>query len=236
MQTTLKKIRAHSPCASGWTRLLAHLGKTKADNKPLPLSSILESNGLDDTLWCFQAVDGFDREKRLYFVWCVRQVQHLMTDPRSLAAPDVAEQFANGLASAGELAAANDAANDAATDAANAAWAAWAAANANANATANAAAWAAWAAANATANAAAAAANATANATDAANANATADAAAGALAGQAAAGAGAAAADATADATADAAWAASRAFQIQELKRVLACTEAGIDPYPPQKD
>ena len=84
---------------------------------------------------------------------------HLITDPRSLAALDVVERFANGQASLKELGAAN---------------AAWVAAWANA----------AWAAAWA-------------NATDRA---------------------------------------ASRASQIQELKRVLACTEAGIDPYPPQKD
>jgi len=185
MQTTLEKIRAHSPCAEGWTQLLAHLGKTKADSTPLPLSVILESNGLNDTLWCLQAVDGFEREKRLFAVWCARQVQRLITDPRSLAALDVVEQFANGQASLEELGAwaargatwaadAREAARDAAWAAANAA--AWAAA-------ANAADAAAWAAANA------AAANA-----------------------------------------------ASRASQTQELKRVLACTEAGIDPYPPQKD
>jgi len=196
MQTTLKKIRAQSPCAGGWTKLLAHLGKTKADNEPLPLSVILESNGLNDTLWCLQVVDGFEREKRLFAVWCARQVQRLITDPRSLAALDVVEQFANGQASLEELAAANANANAAAAWAANAA-AAWAAA-ANAADAANAAA----------ANAAAAWA-AAANAADAA--------------------AWAAAADA-------AAWAAARASQTQELKRVLACTEAGIDPYPPQKD
>lgn len=35
--TTLNKIRAHSPCASGWEKLLNHLGKTKADDEPLAL-------------------------------------------------------------------------------------------------------------------------------------------------------------------------------------------------------
>ena len=186
MYTTLEKIRAHSPCAEGWTQLLAHLGKTKADSTPLPLSSILESNGLEDTLWCFCAVEGFEREKRLYAVWCARQVQHLMTDPRSLAAPDVAEQFANGLASAGELAAA---------------------------------AAAAWDAAWATRAAAARAASAS-------------DAASDARAADAAWAAARAASDAASD---DAAANAARASQTQELKRVLACTEAGIDPYPPKE-
>jgi hypothetical protein len=110
MKTTLNAIRAHSPCANGWAKLLRHLGKTTADDEPLLIRTILESNGLDDALWCLCAVTGHDRELRLYAVACVRDVQHLMTDPRSLAALDVAERFANGQATADELAVARDAA------------------------------------------------------------------------------------------------------------------------------
>lgn len=106
MLTTLNQIRACSPCKSGWTKLLAHLGKTSADDAPLSIITVLDSNGLDDALWCLQAVKGRDREIRLYAVWCARQVQHLMTDPRSLAALDVAERFANGEATDTERAAA----------------------------------------------------------------------------------------------------------------------------------
>lgn len=50
-----------------------------------------------------------DRELRLFAVWCARQVQHLMIDPRSIAALDVAERYARGEASADELTAARDA-------------------------------------------------------------------------------------------------------------------------------
>jgi hypothetical protein len=114
--TTLSAIRKHSPCESGWKKLLAHLGKTRADGKPLPLITILDSNGLDDALWCLFAVDGYDREIRLYAVWCARQVQHLMTDPRSIAALDVAERFARGEATKVELEAARRDAWSAAAD------------------------------------------------------------------------------------------------------------------------
>jgi hypothetical protein len=69
-----------------------------------------------------------DRELRLFAVWSAHQVQHLMTDTRSLAALDVAERHANGEASDQELAAAWAAAWDAAGDAAGAA--AWDAARA----------------------------------------------------------------------------------------------------------
>ena len=68
-----------------------------------------------------------DRELRLFAVFCARQVEHLLTDQRSLDALTTAERFANGEATLGELAAAWDAACaaawDAASDAANdAAW------------------------------------------------------------------------------------------------------------------
>jgi len=157
MKTTLNQIRAKSPCRSGWEKLLAYLGKTKADDEPISIVTILDSNGLDDALWCLQAVKGREREIRLFGVWCARQVQHLMTDPRSIAALDVSERFANGEATQYELNAAasdaardaSDAARDAASDAArDARAAAWAAAWAAASDAAWAASDAAWAAAS----------------------------------------------------------------------------------------
>ena len=114
MNTTLNKIRAHSPCADGWTTLLSHLGKTQADDEPLSIATILESNGLEDALWCLRAVKGHDKEIRLYAVWCARQVQSLMTSKESIAALDVAERHANGLATDSELATARAAAQSAA--------------------------------------------------------------------------------------------------------------------------
>ena len=134
--TTLNRIRAHGPCAEGWRKLLAHLGKTQSDDEPLSYATILKSNGLDDALWCCRAEPQHAREWRLFAVWCASQVRHLMTDARSTAALDVATQHANGNATDGEMAAAWDAACAAAWDAASdaardAAWAAaWAAARA----------------------------------------------------------------------------------------------------------
>ena len=131
MKTTLNKIRAKSPCKDGWEQLLKHLRKTKSDDEPLSLLTILDSNGLDDALWCMRAIDGRDKEIRLYAVWCARQVQHLIQDTRSLAALDVAERYADGEATVEELDAARDAAPDAAPGAAlgsawgAAWWAAW---------------------------------------------------------------------------------------------------------------
>jgi len=101
--TTLNKIRDHKPCEDGWEKLLKYLGKTSADDEPLPLLTILDSNGLDDTLWCLRTVPEHNKEWRLFAVWCARKVQHLMKDPRSLAALDVAERYAEGRATDNEL-------------------------------------------------------------------------------------------------------------------------------------
>jgi hypothetical protein len=103
MKTTLNKIRLQSPCTSGWTKLLKHLGKVQADDVELDLLTVLESNGLDDALWCLRAVDGFDKEKRLMAVAFAREALHLMEDTMSIAALDIAERFAHGEATKVEL-------------------------------------------------------------------------------------------------------------------------------------
>ena len=117
--TTLNKIREHSPCCRGWEKLLTSLGKTKADEEPLSFKSILDSNGLDDAIWALRSIDV--PEVRLFAVRCVRQIQHLLTDERSLHALDVSEAYAVGEATKDELSAAWDAAWDAAWYAARAA-------------------------------------------------------------------------------------------------------------------
>ena len=94
------------------------------------------------------------KELRLFAVFCARQVQHLMTDPRSIEAINVAEKYAQDQASDDELAAARAAARAAAWAAARAEAAAWAEAAAGAEAWVEAAAGAeAWAEANAAARA-----------------------------------------------------------------------------------
>ena len=89
----------------------------------LNLKDVLDS----DRLWVVLHAEIIsDRVMRLFAVWCARQVQHLMTDPRSISALDVAERFSNGLATKVELAAAWSAARSDARDAAR--YAAWGAA------------------------------------------------------------------------------------------------------------
>ena len=134
---TLNQILAKEPCSDGWAKILHARGKITeqqmqevleggcmpegsaklADDEAFPLSLAMESNGLDDVLWSLRCLPDDHRLWRKYAVWCARQVQHLMTDPRSVTALDVADRHADGLATDEELAAARDAALAAALDA-----------------------------------------------------------------------------------------------------------------------
>ena len=90
--TTLRQIRQHSPCSEGWRTLLSYLGKTGADDDPLPLVTILQSNGLDDALWCLRTITGHDKEIARFALSCAQEVKHLMTDRRLLDALDALER------------------------------------------------------------------------------------------------------------------------------------------------
>jgi len=144
--TTLNKIRACSPCGvkrdetSGFNQLLKFLGKTTSDDEQLKFSTILESNGIDDALWCLRSIcPEYEKLVRLFAADCSERALHFFEekfpeDKRPRQAIAAARKFANGEISQKELAAAWDAAGDAARGAARAAAgaaagdAAWAAA------------------------------------------------------------------------------------------------------------
>ena len=75
--TTLQAIRDEGPCRDGWKKLVKHLGGTSRVNMdaPLPLATVLESNGYADTLWCFRAIAP-DVRKRLVCLWLADALEH----------------------------------------------------------------------------------------------------------------------------------------------------------------
>lgn len=130
MFTTLNQIQACSPCEDGWRTLLSSLKKTHADDVPVSIRHIIESNGVEDAIWALRAVDGHDREIRLYAASCAEQVlplyeQAYPNDNRPRYAIQAARDYANGLIDYAARAAARDAAGAAAwATARDAAWAA----------------------------------------------------------------------------------------------------------------
>jgi len=122
LTTTLKEIRENSPCTDGWETLLKHLGKTgaeaKHDETPLPIMTVLDSNGLDDALWVLDAcIDPYIC--RLFAADCAERVLHIFeneypNDKRPRKAIEVAR---DPNATNAALTAAGNAALDAAGDA-----------------------------------------------------------------------------------------------------------------------
>lgn len=139
---TYQDIESWEPCYSPGKYLPKDWRGTALDildDKRIPFA---------DRLWVVARTELVSKKLlRLFAVWCARQVQHLMQDERSKRVLDVAEAFANGMATEEELAAAWAAAaanaEYAAAAAANAEYAAWSAANAAWSAVATAAATAA---------------------------------------------------------------------------------------------
>ena len=169
LHTTFAKLHEKGACVSGYRKLADSLGGVTKYGKdtPIPLSKIVESNGMDDALWCLRAT-AENAENFLITFACdcaERVLTHYETyypdDQRPRQAIEAARRC---------LTDKSDAAANTAADAAHAAYAARAAAYAAARAVARAAAYAAaraaaYAAANTAAYAAAYAADAAAYAT-----------------------------------------------------------------------
>jgi hypothetical protein len=131
MKTTLNKIREKKPCEESWKKLLTSLGKTDADDTEVTIRYILDLLGVKDAIWALRAVEGHDKEIRLFACDCAESVLPFYgakypDDNRPRTAIEVSRRHANGEATEDELAAAWDAAWEAAWDAAwEAARAAW---------------------------------------------------------------------------------------------------------------
>jgi len=119
IMVSLNEIREQSPCESGWKKVLASKGGTSADmDAQFPMTDILESNDVDDAIWCLKCRPEYSSLWRKFAVWAARQVEPYMTDERSRNALDVAWRHSEGRATDDELSAAWSAARDAVRDAA----------------------------------------------------------------------------------------------------------------------
>jgi hypothetical protein len=112
MKTTFNKILRHLPPASlaslgPYTSMVARLqAKQKVDfdhDQEISILSILDRMGIDAALTFLDAVDGYDKEKRLLAVTFVNQISHLIESQVLDSALEVAEAFALGKATRQEL-------------------------------------------------------------------------------------------------------------------------------------
>ena len=152
LTTTLYLLHKAGACPDRYKVLVEALGKGYGKDAPIPLLRILETNGLDDTLWAFRAVptEQFPARDKLSRLCACDFAEHVLylferkypEDKRPRQTIEVSRRYANGEATQEELSAAW-----AAADAAAAARAAAAAAAAEAAEAADAAAAARFAAA-----------------------------------------------------------------------------------------
>ena len=140
LTTTLNRIRACSPCVSGWRTLNTALGSGFNQDEEIDLLTILDSNGVQDTLWCLRATiqDSKRIAATLAILFAEQALPIFEAEHQADQRPRLAIQAARDFLETGNTAA------DAAAHAANAAaCAANAAAYAAAYAAADAAAYAA---------------------------------------------------------------------------------------------
>jgi len=84
LNVKLEDIRDKHPCESGWKKLIRSLdGRTEGD---VSLSHILDSNGIEDAVWCLRVLPY--REQCLFRADVAELVVHLCDDPRPQAAID----------------------------------------------------------------------------------------------------------------------------------------------------
>ena len=135
--TTLNAIRDKRPDKDEWNTLLAYLGKTTADDEPINLLTILESNGALFTLWALRAVEKHPEGDRVMRLMAADFAEIVLPDHENKCPGDdrprkaikAARDFANGKITEKERAVAGKEAGDAAwtTTSPAAGSAAWAA-------------------------------------------------------------------------------------------------------------
>jgi hypothetical protein len=101
LYTTLNDIKSYHPCKEGWTKLLKHLGKIKADNDKLDFRTILNSNGINDALWCVKAL-GKPTRVSVALAY-VNSVKHLITSKDCLNTLLTCQQYIDGRATDEQL-------------------------------------------------------------------------------------------------------------------------------------
>jgi hypothetical protein len=115
MKTTLAEIRRYKPCNQGpddpdtygWNCLMKNIGPDWPENKPIPLTRILESNGIEDTLWTLRIFGEAGKRIAVKFALaCAHKVSPVLKD--KLSYPDSVVEAAEVVAEAAVFSANTD--------------------------------------------------------------------------------------------------------------------------------
>ena len=99
---SLRMIRENSPCASGW-RKVREANKHRDIDDMFPMSSILESNGLEDTLWALRCLPIESQLWRRFSWWCASSVVRLSSDRYTQDILDTVDRYIKGEATNAQL-------------------------------------------------------------------------------------------------------------------------------------
>ena len=129
LHTTFRKLHEYGACTEGYTKLARSLGGVNKHGKDtaIPLDKIIESNGLQDTIWTFRAVIEPADDLLIEFACrCAEHVLHFYEDkyPDDKRPRKAIEAARVCITDKSPEAAAAWAARDAARAARDAAWAA----------------------------------------------------------------------------------------------------------------
>ena len=77
LHTTLNLLKEKEACLSGYKKVLEFVGKDFDKDKEIPLTDILKSNDLEDTLWVIDnraTIEDSYKFQIKFGTWCARQV------------------------------------------------------------------------------------------------------------------------------------------------------------------
>ena len=101
--TTLNKIKAERLDVVGTGKLVKHLNKREADDEPISFATLTEVCGIEYALGATGTVPEHEKTWRLFAVWCLRQVQHLMIYEDGPRVVDAVERHVHGEITDAEL-------------------------------------------------------------------------------------------------------------------------------------
>ena len=100
----LNQIKKVKPSNVMWEKLLEANGGASADfDKPFPLSTVLSSNDLTDTIWCFEGVPKHKEVFAKFALFCAKEASMRTKDKRVHDCISTTEKYLEGNATLKEL-------------------------------------------------------------------------------------------------------------------------------------